>query len=108
MERVNLKNFDFEGFGHALAATELNRTEQLKLFAAVFNHNARALDDLKRAPQVRAATRDTASSSQRRYSAGSWFSMIVAEVRRTELSQDGNTTGNVVSPSAGREIERDT
>ena len=58
MERVNLKNFDFDGFGAALAPTELNRTEQLKLFAAVFNHNARKLEDLKRAPQVRAATRD--------------------------------------------------
>ena len=58
MERVNLKNFDFDGFGQALAPSELNRTEQLKLFASVFSHGAQELADMKRAPQVRAATRD--------------------------------------------------
>ncbi len=58
MQRINLKNFDFDGFGAALGASGLNRTEHLKLFAAVFNHGAQQLEALKRAPQVRAATRD--------------------------------------------------
>ncbi len=58
MARINLKNHDFDGFGHALAATGLNRTEQLKLFAGVFSHGAQQLEDLKAAPQVRAPVRD--------------------------------------------------
>lgn len=55
---VNLKNLDFDGFVQALAPTEPNRVEQLKLFAAVFSHGAESLDDLRGAPQVRASTRD--------------------------------------------------
>ena len=58
MSRINLKNFDFDGFGLALEASKLNRTEHLKLFAGVFSHGAMQLTDLKRAPQVRAPVRD--------------------------------------------------
>lgn len=55
---INLKDLDFDGFGAALAPTALNRVEHLKLFAGVFSHGARALEDLKKAPQVRATVRD--------------------------------------------------
>ncbi|MGV3619288.1 MAG: radical SAM protein [Archangium sp.] len=55
---MNLKNFDFDGFGLALEASKLNRTEHLKLFAGVFSHGAQQLADLKAAPQVRAPVRD--------------------------------------------------
>lgn len=55
---INLKDHDFDGFGAALAPTSLNRTEHLKLFAAVFSHGAQQLDDLRKAPQVRAGVRD--------------------------------------------------
>lgn len=58
MSRINLKNFDFDGFGLALEASKLNRTEHLKLFAGVFSHGADHLADLKAAPQVRAPVRD--------------------------------------------------
>lgn len=55
---INLKNFDFDGFCTALEPAGANRTEQLKLFAAVFAHGATQMSDLKRAPQVRAPVRD--------------------------------------------------
>ncbi len=58
MQRLNLKNYDFDGFGEVLNGSGLNRTEQLKLFASVFNHNAASMADVKAAPQVRAGVRD--------------------------------------------------
>lgn len=56
--RLNLKNLDFDGFCQALVPAGANRTEQLKLFAAIFSHGAQTLDDVRRAPQVRAPVRD--------------------------------------------------
>ena len=47
---INLKDHDFDGFAAALAPTAPNRVEHLKLFAAVFSHGARELDELKKAP----------------------------------------------------------
>jgi 23S rRNA (adenine2503-C2)-methyltransferase len=55
---INLKDLDFDGFGAALAPTQLSRVEHLKLFAAVFSHGATQMEALKQAPQVRATVRD--------------------------------------------------
>ncbi|MFO0599684.1 MAG: radical SAM protein [Myxococcaceae bacterium] len=55
---INLKNHDFPAFQRALAPVEPNKTEELKLFASIFSHGAKTLDDVRAAPQVRAKVRD--------------------------------------------------
>jgi 23S rRNA (adenine2503-C2)-methyltransferase len=90
---VNLKNLDFDGFSQALAAVGANRTECLKLFAGVFSHGATALDDLRRAPQVRASTRDWVLAN------GELPRLSVVERRRAD---DGFVKYLFESPLGGR------
>ena len=91
---INLKNHDFEGFGEALAPVAPNRTEQLKLFAAVFAHGAKALADLKRAPQVRASVRDWVQAN------GELPQLKIVE--RRQSADDGFVKYLFESPLGGR------
>jgi 23S rRNA (adenine2503-C2)-methyltransferase len=55
---VNLKNLDFEQLSSWLTPMGASRTAVLKLFASVFAHGARSMDDVALARQVPAAIRD--------------------------------------------------
>lgn len=90
---VNLKNLDFDAFSATLAAQGANRTECLKLFAGVFSHGAEALEDLRRAPQVRAQTRDWVLAN------GELPRLEVVERRRAD---DGFVKYLFESPLGGR------
>ncbi|MDP1828766.1 MAG: radical SAM protein [Archangium sp.] len=90
---MNLKDLDFDGFGAALAPAALNRVEHLKLFAGVFSHGARALDDLRKAPQVRATVRDWVLSH------GTLPKLTVVERRKAD---DGFVKYLFESPLGGR------
>lgn len=90
---INLKDHDFEGFATALAPASLTRVEHLKLFAAVFSHGAQQLDDLKRAPQVRATVRDWVISN------GELPKLTVIERRKAD---DGFVKYLFESPLGGR------
>ena len=90
---INLKDHDFEGFATALAPTSLTRVEHLKLFAAVFSHNAQQLEDLKQAPQVRATVRDWVLSN------GELPKLTVIERRKAD---DGFVKYLFESPLGGR------
>lgn len=91
--RINLKNFDFEGFKDALSGVELGRTEHLKLFASVFSHGAKSMDDVRKAPQVRASVRDWISAH------GELPKLAVVERRQAE---DGFVKYLFESPLGGR------
>ena len=90
---INLKDHDFRGFAEALAPTQLNRVEHLKLFAAVFSHGAQDLSDLKKAPQVRATVRDYVQAN------GTLPKLTVVERRRAD---DGFVKYLFESPLGGR------
>jgi 23S rRNA (adenine2503-C2)-methyltransferase len=90
---INLKNHDFDGFCEALAPVAPNRTEQLKLFASVFAHGAESLEDLKRAPQVRATVRDWVQAN------GELPTLKVVERRQAD---DGFVKYLFESPLGGR------
>lgn len=90
---VNLKDFDFNGFGAALAPIAPNRVEQLKLFASIFSHGARVMSDVKRAPQVRALVRDWVQTH------GTLPELNIVERRRAD---DGFVKYLFESPLGGR------
>ena len=90
---LNLKNFDFDGFGRALEPAGLNRTEHLKLFASVFSHGALTMDDVKQAPQVRASVRDWVQAN------GSLQHLKIVERRQAD---DGFVKYLFESPLGGR------
>ncbi|MFT3713834.1 MAG: radical SAM protein [Archangium sp.] len=70
-----------------------NRTEQLKLFASIFAHGAEKLEDVKRAPQVRASVRDWVQSN------GELPTLKVVERRQAD---DGFVKYLFESPLGGR------
>lgn len=55
---MNLKNLDIDELSQALAPLAPSRTAVLKLFASVFAHGARTLEQVRLAPQVPRAVRD--------------------------------------------------
>jgi 23S rRNA (adenine2503-C2)-methyltransferase len=55
---LNLKNLDFDALMKALAPLNAPRTASLKLFASVFAHGARSMDEVKAARMVPAGVRD--------------------------------------------------
>jgi 23S rRNA (adenine2503-C2)-methyltransferase len=88
---MNLKNLDFAELSKALP--KANRTELLKLFAAIFQHGAKDMAELATTHQVTAATRDEVQAK------GSLLTLTVVERRKAD---DGFVKYLFSSPLGGR------
>jgi len=91
--RLQLNDLDFDGLAHALAPLKPTRTALLKLFAGVYAHNARSMDELRGVRQVNAEVRDWVQQH------GELSKLTVVERRRAD---DGFVKYLFSSPLGGR------
>lgn len=91
--QLNLKNHDFDELLSTLAQQGASRTAALKLFASVFSHRARSMEDVRGARQVPAAVRDWVQAN------ATLPSLEVVERRRAD---DGFVKYLFSSPLGGR------
>ena len=90
---LNLKNMDFAELTAALEPFGGTRTATLKLFAAVFQHGARSMEDVRHTRQVPAAVRDGVQAH------GVLNALTVVERRKAD---DGFVKYLFSSPLGGR------
>ncbi|MBI3182395.1 MAG: radical SAM protein [Myxococcales bacterium] len=90
---MNLKELDLEQLSRALSPHSPSSTAVLKLFASVFAHGARSLEDIRAAPQVTSAVRDFVQEK------GSLPELEVVESRR---ASDGFVKYLFQSPDGAR------
>jgi 23S rRNA (adenine2503-C2)-methyltransferase len=90
---LNLKTHDFDELFAALSPLGASRTAALKLFASVFAHRARSMDDVKQTRQVPAGVRDWVQAN------GSLPRLDVVERRKAD---DGFVKYLFSSPLGGR------
>jgi len=90
---INLKDLDFDALTRALAPVQASRTAALKLFASVFAHGARSMEDVRAARMVPASVRDWVQEN------GALPQLSVVERRRAD---DGFVKYLFESPAGDR------
>jgi 23S rRNA (adenine2503-C2)-methyltransferase len=90
---INLKDLDFDALSKALSPVGASRTAALKLFASVFAHGARSMEDVRAARMVPASVRDWVQA------VGTLPRLEVVERRKAD---DGFVKYLFESPKGGR------